>query len=152
MGTYSELVKTQEFQSFVISLEEEYQEIGPSGRGLDKNIEKDELITEKIHQENKFHIFEDESKKGRLNVEETRFIGMVGHQVIAFYMGNGNLSLFFFIIITFSLATWASVSIDWWAGKWFNNDYSLTDPQFILIYSGLVFILMIFLVTRLPFQ
>ena len=86
--------------------------------------------------------------EGRLTVDESRFTGIVGHQVIAFYMRMGDLRIFLFTIIAFASVTWTSISIEWWAGKWFNRDFQLTDQQSIRIYFGLVIALFVFLIAR----
>ena len=150
MGRYSEVKHTAEFKSFVISLEEENHQIDhEDGKLQNKVIEKEQRVSEDQEIDNRSQNSEAITiNQGRLTVEETRFIGIVGTQVMGFFIKKGNSALFMVTIIAFTLATYLSVSIDWWAGKWFNNDFSLTDIEFIWIYFGLVVALGIFLIAK----
>ena len=154
MGSHSELKQTKEFQSFVISLEEENKHNSEDEDWADPEIqgpEQNDALLEDSDIEEK-SILEDSNNQsenqGRLTVEETRFTGIVGNKVMAFYIKKGNLLQFILTIIAFTSVTWAAISTEWWAGKWFNHDYSLTDAQFIGIYFVLTVILVLLVLVR----
>ena len=84
-------------------------------------------------------IKEEQSKAaGKLIAEEKRFTGIVSPQSFTFYAKNGGLALTTTLATLFLASTALLMSLDWWAGKWFNGDYRLTNPEYSSIYFTLI--------------
>ena len=116
---------------------EQEEELNLSKR-KDQNSSKHQKEENSSNNKNIQKLKEENQFNGKLTSKEKRFIGIVSPNTFLFYTKNGGVALAITILVLFLASMALLMSIDWWAGKWFNNDYALTDIQFIAIYLGLV--------------
>ena len=141
MGGYNEIKNVPLFQEIVLESQKKEQEEIEAKQKESNNKYQIKGVDRRGAQgeESEDHRQEQErQEQGRLTAEEQRYTGIVDYKVFTFYMKSGGLPLYTLVIIFFSLAVLFMVSIDWWAGKWFNGDFNLNNIEYLMIYFGLV--------------
>ena len=143
MGRHSEVKITQEYTNFVL---EKHQQEKLKNEKEQKNEKKSKKRGQKSRQTTSEPSAQDTKTLelgGKLTTEEKRSVGIVDPLVLIFYAKSGGLLLYNTIVTLFILSASLLASVDWWAGKWFNNDFELTELQYLLIYFTLILLFVI---------
>ena len=151
-GSYSEVKDIEEFKELLVEKDKE-EVLGLSGpnskrtertnqlsqrsRDLDNEHLSAQSPRDKTSKTNEI-LAENQNEAGRLTKEEHRSQGIVGFDVILFYIKNGSWLIFLVTIAFFTSSIVLTVTIEWWPAQWYKDSFRLTKKTYISIYFSLI--------------